>query len=127
MEGLHMVKDLSKIASGVPGWVWIAAAAGVVLYVSKKGVSGVTQDVTAGAVGAVGDVAAGIVSGIGVGIGDIVGIPRTSISKCQTAIRNADDLAASAHCDAATFSRWQYLSMRKRLTGKDFTMSDVFN
>ncbi len=112
----------------VPNWVLYAAATGVALYVIKKGsLQAAAADAVAGVVGATGNVVTGAVSGVGLGIGDIVGLPRTSIDKCKECIRNADNLGASKYCSAGVFAKWQALSIKKKITGKPFTMDDIFN
>lgn len=114
-----------KIASlNVPNWALYAVAAGVALYVIKKGsIQTAVADAAAGAVKIPASIAAGVVEGVG----DLVGVPRTDLQSCQLAIRSADNLEASQYCSAGVFARWQYLSIKKRMLGQDFTMSDIFN
>jgi hypothetical protein len=109
----------------LPQWVWIAAAAGVVvLYVIKKGgIAGAVAGVTSGAVGVAGSAAGGVV----LGVGDILGVPRTDVEECKACISRGDNVGASKSCSAGVFAKWQYLSVRKNLTGQTFTMSDIFN
>lgn len=112
----------------VPNWVWLAGAAGVAFLVIKKGsvagaVAAVTETVTSSAVGAIEGAAVGTITGIGA----VVGVPSTSRSMCEAAIMAADNLKASKYCTAGQFATWQYLSARKKLTGKTFTLSDIFN
>jgi len=112
----------------IPNWALYTVAAGVALYVIKKGsLKAAAADAAAAVVGSAGNVAVGAASGVVLGVGDIVGVPRTDLQACQLAIRQADNLAASKYCSAGVFARWQYLSIRKKFTGQDFTMSDIFN
>lgn len=112
----------------IPNWVWLGSAAAVVLYVIKKGgVKSAAEGVIAGVVGSAGDVIIGAGQGSILGAGDVLGLPRTNETQCQAAIRRGDNLAASKYCSAGVFSKWQYLSLKKRLTGKGFTMADIFN
>lgn len=108
----------------IPNWALYMAAAGVALYVIKKGsIQTAVADAAAGVV----KVPASVASGVVQGVGDLVGVPRTDLQSCQLAIRSADNLAASQYCSAGVFARWQYLSIKKRMLGQDFTMSDIFN
>lgn len=112
----------------IPNWALYAVAAGVALYVIKKGsLQAAAAGAVAAVVGTAGDVVTGTASGVVLGVGDIVGVPRTDLQACQLAIRSADNLAASQYCSAGVFARWQYLSIRKKFTGQSFTMSDIFN
>lgn len=112
----------------VPNWALFAAAAGVALYVLKKGsLQAAAADAAAAVVGATGSVVGGAASGVVLGVGDLVGVPRTDLQACQLAIRSADNLAASQYCSAGVFARWQYLSIKKKTLGIDFTMNDIFN
>lgn len=73
----------------------LGVAALLALYLAKKGVAGAV----AGVVGAAGDAAAGTVYGIG----DIIGIPRTSAEQCAQARASGDLWAQSLYCPAGTF------------------------
>lgn len=116
-----------NLAAKVPTWVYLLGAAGVALYVIKKGgLQGAVAGVTAGAAGVAGDFAKGAAKGAVLGVGDVIGLPRTDLSDCKKAILMADNGDASFYCSAGVFARWQYLSLRKRLTGATFTMSDIF-
>ncbi len=90
------------------------------------GQGGGAEDAAKG-VGVTGSVVTGAASGVVLGVGDVVGVPRTDLQACQLAIRSADNLAASQYCSAGVFARWQYLSIKKRALGIDFTMNDIFN
>lgn len=112
----------------IPNWALYGLAAGVALYIIKKGSLKVAAaDAAAAVVGATGNVVTGAASGVVLGIGDVVGVPRTDLKACQLAIRSADNLAASQYCSAGVFARWQYLSIKKKMLGQDFTMNDIFN
>lgn len=79
-----------------------AVALGVVafgLYVAKKGVT----DATAGAVGVVGDVVADVGAGVVLGVGDVIGIPRTNETECEKAKREGRTWDASFACPALDF------------------------
>jgi len=73
----------------------LAAAAIAALYIAKKGVAGAA----AGAVGAAADAATGTV----IGIGQVFGIPETSMSDCDKARAEGRTWDASFACPAATF------------------------
>lgn len=93
----------------IPSWVWIASAAGVALYIIKKGsISAAVQGVTAGAVGAAGSAATGAASGVVLGIGDVLGIPRTDETACERAQRLGNRFDASKYCTAGQYLKWQY-------------------
>lgn len=80
-----------------------AASLGVVLvgaYIAKKGLAGAA----AGVVGAAGDVAAGTV----VGIGELIGIPATSETECEKALREGRTWDASFACPAGRFLQWTF-------------------
>lgn len=112
----------------VPNWALYAAAAGVALYVIKKGsLQAAAADAVAGVVGSAGNVVTGAASGVVLGVGDVLGIPRTDLEKCKECIRNADNYGASKYCSAGVFAKWQALSLQKKLFGKTFTMNDIFN
>ena len=114
--------------SKVPNWVWLGSAAAVVLYIIKKGgVQNAAAGVTAGVINSAGNIVSGAAQGVVVGAGGLVGIPETNLTKCQQSILNAKDLDASKFCTASQFVKWQYLSSRQRLTGKTFTINDIFN
>lgn len=117
-----------SVINKVPNWVWLGGAAVVALYVIKKGsLAAAAAGVTEGVISGAGNVVMGAAQGAVVGIGGIVGVPNTNYSLCQKAIMNADNTGASFHCSAGVFAKWQYLSARKKITGKTFTMSDIFN
>lgn len=75
----------------------LAAAVGVglILFI-RKGAAG---QLAAGAVGAVADAGAGAV----LGVGDVVGIPRTSKSQCDADLAAGRLWDASFSCPAGTF------------------------
>lgn len=95
-----------KIAAGV---VAAMVVGGVIL--KKKiedagGLGGFVQetvaDATSGAVEAVGGAATGVV----IGIGDSVGIPRTSMNECERAIAEGRTWDASFACPASRFIKY---------------------
>ena len=117
-----------NIAKKIPSWAYVLTAAGVALYVIKKGgIQNAVQSATAAVVGTAGSVIKGSTSGIVLGAGDILGVPRTNIVLCKSAINTANNKKASAYCSAGVYAKWQYFSTRQRLTGKTFTMTDIFN
>ncbi len=81
--------------------VLAAAAAVGLLYLAKKGGGFGIQNITAGAVSAAGDAAAGAV----LGVGDALGIPRTSNAKCEADLAAGDMWAASFSCPAPRFAQ----------------------
>ena len=72
------------------------AVVAVGIYVAKKGLAGAA----AGVVGAVADAASGTV----IGIGKVFGIPETSESECDAAIREGRTWDASFACHASRFA-----------------------
>lgn len=97
------MKTELKIAAGVAAAVAVGG-----LLVKKKiddsgGVGGFFQetaaDIASGAVEAVGGVATGAV----LGIGDAVGVPRTSLNACELAIAEGRTWDASLACPAGRF------------------------
>jgi len=106
-----------KIFNKIPMWAYGLVAAGAVLYIVKKGgIAGAAQSVGAGAVGVVD----GLASGLVLGLGDVVGLPRTEKTACELAMQNGDNWKASFVCDAATFLKWQNQSIKNNL-------SELFN
>lgn len=77
----------------------VAAVIGVVLLRNKLTDPNLIADVTSGAVEAVGNVGAGVV----IGVGDVVGIPRTNETECEKALREGRTWDASFACPAGTF------------------------
>lgn len=77
----------------------IVAGAGLALvaflWLKKKGVAGVVGDV----VGVAADASAGVV----LGVGDVVGLPRTDESACAAARADGRWLDASFYCPAGEF------------------------
>ena len=117
-----------SVVKQIPSWAYVLAAAGVALYVVKKGgIQNAAQGATAAVVGTAGDIIKGLTSGMVLGAGDVIGVPRTNINACKNAINSANNAKASAYCSAGVFAKWQYFSTRQRLSGKTFTMTDIFN
>lgn len=115
-------------AKKIPVWAYWSLVAVVAIYVIKKGsVQNAAQGVTAAAVSAAGGIVKGAAGGVVLGVGDVLGVPRTNLASCKQAIINADNGKALNYCSAGVFARWQYLSGRKKLTGQTFTMNDIFN
>lgn len=101
------MNDTLKMAAVAAGALAVCG-----LLLKKKiddagGVGQIAQDVAAGAVGAAGDAASGVV----LGVGDVVGIPRTNESECEKAIREGRTWDASFACPAGRFI--EYLSSGK--------------
>lgn len=86
--------------------VWFLAAAGVgvaALWVwSRGGLRGAGESLGAAVV----DTAGGIATGIVTGIGETVGIPKTSMTACQKAIADGRTWDASFACPAPDFIRY---------------------
>jgi len=115
------------IASKIPLWAYAVVAGVAVLYVAKKGgLQNAAAGATVGIINGAGNVVMGTAQGVVIGAGQIIGIPAVTESACKKAIMNGDNSAASFHCSAGVFAKWQYLSARQKLTGKTFTMSDIF-
>lgn len=81
------------------------AIAGLVLvgfgavWLWRRGVAGVAEDVSSGAVALAGGAATGIVKGAG----SVVGIPDTDAVKCRRAIADGNYWDASFYCPAGEF------------------------
>ena len=102
----------------LPSWVYLAAGgvvSGLVLYVAMRGPGGVAEDVTGG----LGDVLGGALKGTGtaagavieggiVGIGNAMGIDKTSAGQCQRDIAEGNTWAASFSCPAADFLKYVF-------------------
>lgn len=78
-----------------------AGAIAAIAYVVKKngGLQGAAAGAASALVGAVGDAASGAV----LGVGDVLGIPRTDMSECERALAEGRTLDASFACPAGTF------------------------
>ena len=79
--------------------VAVVLAIGVGLWIWKRGLGGVAQDVTAGAVKVAGGAAVGVVKGGA----SVIGIPDTDAAKCRAAIAAGDYWDASFYCSAGEF------------------------
>lgn len=91
----------------VPPWFWYASAGLIALYVIKKGgVNQAINDAVAGVVNQAGEAVISAGSGVVLGIGDIVGIPRTDAEKCDDCKRNGEVFCASKFCAAKDFLQW---------------------
>lgn len=77
------------------------AAIAAIAFVVKKngGLAGVAAGAASALVGAVGDAASGAV----LGIGDVLGVPRTDMTECERALAEGRTLDASFACPAGTF------------------------
>ncbi|WP_404993338.1 hypothetical protein [Cupriavidus pauculus] len=78
-----------------------AAAVAAIAYVVKKngGLQGAAAGAASALVGAVGDAASGAV----LGIGDVLGVPRTDETECERALAEGRTWDASFSCPAGTF------------------------
>ncbi|WP_423197141.1 hypothetical protein DFLDMN_000717 [Cupriavidus sp. H19C3] len=78
-----------------------ASAIAAIVFVVKKngGLQGAAAGAASALVGAVGDAASGAV----LGIGDVLGIPRTDMTECERAIAEGRTWDASFACPAGTF------------------------
>ena len=79
--------------------VGLVLGGALLLWMYEKGVGGVAQSVATGAVQAAGGLAAGAV----IGASSVVGIPQTSMTKCQKDLAAGDYWSASFDCPAGTF------------------------
>lgn len=96
-----------KVLEAVPSWVWVVGAAGVALYIIKKGsVTAAAQDAVAGAVSGAGGLVGSIGSGAVLGVGDLIGVPRTNETLCEQAKRLGKTSEASKYCQAGDFVGW---------------------
>lgn len=78
----------------------IAAGVAIGLILVKKNLGVV--DAAAGAVGVIGDA----VGGVAIGIGDVIGIPRTNETECEAAMREGRTWDASFACPAKTWLKY---------------------
>lgn len=78
-----------------------AGAIAAIAYVVKKngGLAGVAAGAASALVGAVGDAASGAV----LGIGDVLGVPRTDMTECERALAEGRTWDASFACPASDF------------------------
>jgi hypothetical protein len=60
-------------------------------------------DAIAGVTGVVADAAGDATAGVAIGIGDVIGVPRTNESECEKAMREGRTWDASFACPAKTF------------------------
>lgn len=72
----------------------------VLIYV-KKNLQGMIATAAGGVVGVVDDVASGVV----IGVGEVIGIPRTNETECDKALREGRTWDASFACPA-----WKFLT-----------------
>lgn len=106
-------------AKKVPAWAWLAGAAGVALYVIKKGgLANAAEGAAAGAVSSAGGVVKGAAGGVVLGLGDVIGLPRTNTTLCQKARALGDNYGASKYCTASEFIAWQKRGVEQSI--KDF-------
>ncbi|MBN3734638.1 hypothetical protein [Burkholderia sp. Tr-20390] len=93
------IRDDSMIVVGV------AALAGLALWYVKKKVdaAGGLQGAAANVGAAAADAAGSVVSGTALGIGDVIGLPRTDKAKCQDALAMGNTFDASLYCPALDF------------------------
>lgn len=92
--------------AAVPSPVYVGVGVGLVALVGVAILGKIVSDKGAGGMGewvgkAVGDAAGGVV----LGLGDSLGIPRTSESECDKAIREGRTWDASFACPAGRFVR----------------------
>ncbi|QGZ37773.1 hypothetical protein IP92_02943 [Pseudoduganella flava] len=80
--------------------VLLAAGAVLGLIIVKKNFGVV--DAAAGAVGVIGDAMSGVV----IGIGEVIGIPRTDETECEKAMREGRTWDASFACPAGTWLKY---------------------
>lgn len=91
----------------VPSLAWIvAAAAGALAFVvwRKGGIAPVAQAIGGAAIAA----ADGVASGVVMGLGEMVGVPRTEASECDRALAEGRLWDASFACPAAQFIAGAY-------------------
>jgi hypothetical protein len=85
--------------------VYLGAAALVVaalLYVKFKGAAGVGTSLGSGAI----DLVDGAIAGAVVSTGQLIGIPATSETECEKAMREGRTWDASFTCPAGTFLKY---------------------
>lgn len=100
-----------KAIKGIPPVVLLVGVAllGLGVYVWRKGGAGPAGE---GAGRAIVDGAAGVGVGVVKGIGQIVGIPDTSESECESAKRSGDLWRASFVCPATDFAAQAWRRVR---------------
>lgn len=82
--------------------VLLAAGAVIGLIIVKKNFPGAIADAAAGAVGVIGEAVGGVV----IGVGDVLGVPRTDETECERAMREGRTLDASFACPAGTWLKY---------------------
>jgi hypothetical protein len=102
--------SLFKFGTGaeklVIGGVILVAVAGLVYWIVKRGIGGVTADVTSGVVKAVGGIATGAVKGVA----ETVGIPDTNQDQCSKDLAAGRMWDASFSCPASRFVKGVFSS-----------------
>lgn len=116
-----MKKIVMYAGLGIVGAVLLAG------YAWRRG-GGTVQNAVASAVtkgiGAAGDAASGVI----LGIGDVVGVPRTDADQCDQALASGNNLDALIYCPAGTFNRGVFGSYMPqnvggyRLEGRNYPM-----
>ncbi len=82
-----------------PFFIGGALLLGGIIWIARKGVSGVVGDVA--------QEAAEIPAEIVQGVGEAIGIPRTDAQRCEIAKANGQHLEASQYCTAVDFASWE--------------------
>lgn len=82
-----------------------AGLAGLALFIIVKK-KGAAVDVGAAVGEAAVDFVDGAVGGVAVGIGDVIGVPRTNMTECERAIAEGRTWDASFACPAGTFLKY---------------------
>lgn len=77
----------------------LAVLAVIGLVLVKRNLTGIVANAGSAAVEIIADTGAGVA----IGVGDIIGIPRTNETECQKAMREGRTLDASFACPAGTF------------------------
>jgi hypothetical protein len=82
-----------------------AVAAGL-LYMWARGPAKAAQDVGQAVGGAVVGAVDGVLSGVVIGGGQVIGVPKTSMTKCQKAMAEGRTWDASFDCPAGTWLKY---------------------
>jgi hypothetical protein len=86
----------------------LAVLGGVAFFLYRSQGGNLMQDAAAGAVGTVVDMTADVATGTVIGIGQVVGIPKTNMSECERAKAEGRTWDASFACSAGDFLKYVF-------------------
>lgn len=80
----------------------VAGAAVIAFLLVRNNLKEVAASTVKAGIGAMGEVGTGVI----VGIGDVIGVPRTSETECERAMREGSAWEASKYCDGITYFKY---------------------